>query len=635
MNLSIISIDIYPLAFKFSALNIYLHFADLPICMRQFIKQALASTIGSLLSLTLFSAISLTLFAAIIGAIINSANNSGTVAVRDRSILTIDLSRSIVDLNNGKSLQDAIAGEVNRTTELKAALNAINAAAKDKRIVAIYLDGSKGNQLSSTGFATLKEVRTALSRFRATGKQVIAYNVDMDKRDYYLSSVANRVLINPMGSVDINGFRSETMFFKNAFTKYGIGVEIVRVGKYKSFGETWSLDKFSAPARQETQQLLNNLWGDFKTVIGDSRQLTPATIQKIADERGNLTASQSIKNKLVDRTAYPDEVLTELKKISAEDEEDKTSFRRVSINDYADVVSNDEKSSSRKIAVVYAQGNIVNGEGGPGQIGGDSFAHQLHELRSDKDVKAVVLRVNSPGGSATASDIIQREIRLLQKEKPVIVSMGDVAASGGYWISTYSNKIFAQSNTITGSIGVIGINFNYQKLANSNGITWDVVKTSKLADSNTIARPRTPQELAISQQMVDNIYDDFLNKVSESRKLPKPKVAEIAQGRVWSGVDAKRIGLVDEIGGLNEAIASAAQIAKLDQDWELEEYPVVEGWEEKLLKQFTGGDSVHLQQSQDPLTTELLKVKSELSILKSFNDPRGVYVRLPFNFKLD
>jgi protease-4 len=291
MNLSIISIDTDPLAFKFSALNIYLHFADLPICMRQFIKQALASTVGSLLSLTLFSAISLTLFAAIIGAIINSANNSGTVTVRDRSILTIDLSRSIVDLNNGKSLQDAIAGEVNRTTELK---DALNAAAKDKRIVAIYLDGSKGNQLSSTGFATLKEVRTALSRFRATGKQVIAYNVDMDKRDYYLSSVANRVLINPMGSVDINGFRSETMFFKNAFTKYGIGVEIVRVGKYKSFGETWSLDKFSPPARQETQQLLNNLWGDFKTVIGDSRQLTPSVIQKIADERGTLTASQSI-----------------------------------------------------------------------------------------------------------------------------------------------------------------------------------------------------------------------------------------------------------------------------------------------------------------------------------------------------
>ncbi len=604
--------------------------------MRQFIKQALASTVGSFLSLTLFSAISLTLFAAIIGVIINSATSgNGSVAVRDRSILTIDLSRSIMDLDPGKTLQDAIAGEVNRTTELKSALNAIDAAAKDKRIVAIYLDGSKGNQLSSTGFATLKEVRNALSKFRATGKKIIAYNVDMDKRDYYLSSVANDIIINPMGSVDINGFRSETMFFKNAFSKYGIGVEIVRVGKYKSFGETWSLDKFSPAARQETQQLLNHLWGDFKTVIGNSRQLTPASIQNIADERGTLTAAQSIKNKLVDRTAYPDEILTKLKKMSAEDEEDKTSFRGVSLNNYADVVSNNEKSSSRKIAVIYAQGNIVNGDGGPGQIGGDNLARQLRELRSDKDVKAVVLRVNSPGGSAVASDIIQREVRLLQKDKPVVVSMGDVAASGGYWISTYSNKIFAESNTITGSIGVIGINFNYQKLANSNGITWDVIKTSKLADSNTIARPRTPQELAISQQMVDNIYDDFLNKVSESRKLPKQKVAEIAQGRVWSGADAKRIGLVDDIGGLNDAIAYAAKVAKLDRDWQLEEYPAVETWEEKLLKQFMGRQDVRGQQAQDPLTTELLKVKSELSSLKSFNDPRGIYVRLPFNFKLD
>jgi protease IV len=604
--------------------------------MRQFLKQALASTVGSLLSLTLFSAISLTLFTAIIGAVIHNATTNNEIAtVPDKSILTIDLSRSIVDLDPGKTLQEAIAGEANHVTELKSVLNAIESAAKDKRIVAIYLDGSSGKQISSTGFATLKEVRMALEKFRATGKKIIAYNIDMDKRDYYLSSVATQIFINPMGSVDINGFRSETMFFKNAFDKYGIGVEVVRVGKYKSFGETWSLDKFSPAARQETQQLLNNLWGDFKISIGTSRKLAPDSIQKIADDRGILTAPQSIKNKLVDRTAYPDEILAELRKISGIDSEDLTSFRKVTIDDYAEVANKTQKSSSRKIAVLYAQGNIVNGEGGPGQIGGDSLAHQLQELRVDKDVKAVVLRVNSPGGSALASDIIQREVRLLQKEKPVVISMGDVAASGGYWISTYSNKIFAESNTITGSIGVIGINFNYQKLANNNGITWDVVKTSKLADSSTVARPRTPQELAISQQMVNDIYDDFLNKVSESRKLPKQKVAEIAQGRVWSGVDAKKIGLVDDIGGLNDAIAYAAQVAKLDRDWELEEYPVVEGWEEKLLKQFVGSKEVHLIQSQDPLSTELLKVKTELSILKSFNDPHGVYVRLPFNFKLD
>ena len=602
--------------------------------MRQFLKQALASTVGSLLGLTLFSAVSIAIVSVTIGAIIQSATNSNdTVKVPDKSILTIDLSRSIVDLNPGKTLQEAIAGEANRVIELKSVLNSIDAATKDKRILAIYLDGSSG-KLSSTGFATLKEVRTALERFRATGKKIIAYNIDLDKRDYYLSSVANQIFINPMGSVDINGFRSETMFFKNAFDKYGIGVEVVRVGKYKSFGETWSLDKFSPAARQETQQLLNNLWGEFKTSVGSSRQLTPESIQKMADERGMFTATQSIKNKLVDRTAYPDEILIELQKISGADKEDKTSFRRIDIEDYAEV-ANQKKSSSRKIGVIYAQGSIVSGEGSPGQIGGDSLARQLRELRLDKDIKAVVLRVNSPGGSALASDIIQREVRLLHKQKPVVISMGDVAASGGYWISTYSNKIFAESNTITGSIGVIGINFNYQKLANKNGITWDVIKTSKLADGKTLARPRTPQELAISQQMVDDIYDDFLNKVSESRKLPKQKVAEIAQGRVWSGIDAKKIGLVDDIGGLNDAIAYAAQTAKLDKDWELEEYPASEGWEEKLIKQFAGSKEVRSLQTQDPLSTELLKVKSELSILKNFNDPHGVYVRLPFNFNLD
>ncbi len=603
--------------------------------MRQFIKQALASTIGSLLGLSLFSAVSLTLVTITIGSLIQSATDNETVKVLDKSILTIDLSRSIVDLNPGKSFQEAIAGESSPVTELKLVLDAIDAATKDKRIVAIYLDGSSGKRMSNTGFATLKEVRAALERFRATGKQIIAYNINMDKRDYYLSSVADRIFINPMGSVDVNGFRSETMFFKNAFDKYGIGVEVVRVGKYKSFGETWSLDKFSPAARQETQQLLNNLWGDFKTSIGSSRKLTPDTIQKIADDRGMLTAAQAIQNKLVDRTAYPDEILAELQKISGVDEQDKTSFRKMTIDDYAAVASKNLTNSSQKIAVIYAQGNIVSGEGLPGQIGGDSLARQVRELRLDQDVKAVVLRVNSPGGSALASDIIQREVRLLHKEKPVIISMGDVAASGGYWISTYSNKIFAESNTITGSIGVIGINFNYQKLANKNGITWDVVKTSKLADSTTLTRPRTPQELAISQQMVDDVYDNFLNKVSESRKLSKQKVAEIAQGRVWSGIDAKKVGLVDDIGGLNDAIAYAAQTAKLGKDWELEEYPVVENWEEKLLKQFAGSQEIRSLQSQDPLTTELLKVKAELSVIKSFNDPHDIYVRLPFNFKLD
>lgn len=604
--------------------------------MRQFIKQTLASTVGTLISLTLFSVISLSLFTLIIGAIVDGATNKNeTVAVADKSILTIDLSNPIVDLDPGQSLQQAISGDINSSIELKAVLDAIDAAAKDKRIAAIYLDGSGSKVSGGGGFARLKEVRSALVQFRATGKKIIAYDIDIDKRSYYLSSVADRIFINPMGSVDVNGFRSEMMFFKNAFDKYGIGVEVVRVGKYKSFGETWSLNKFSPEARQESQELLDNLWNDFKTVVGGSRSISPDGFQKIADEQGTLTSAQAIRNKLVDRAAYPDEIITELQKISGADEKDETNFRRVSLEDYANIAGEKQPTSQRKVAVLYAEGNIVSGEGGQGQIGGDSLARQIRELRLDEDIKAVVLRVNSPGGSALASDIIQREVRLLQEEKPVVVSMGDVAASGGYWISTYADRIFAESNTITGSIGVIGINFNYQKLANNNGLTWDVVKTSKLADSSTIARPRTPQELAISQQMVNDIYDEFLNKVAESRNLPKEKVNEIAQGRVWSGINAKKIGLVDDIGGLNDAIVYAAKTAKLDKDWELEQYPVVEGWEGKLIKQLVGARGTKVAQTQDPLTTELEKVKSELNILRSFNDPRGVYVRLPFNFKLE
>ena len=413
--------------------------------MRQFLKQALASTVGSLLGLTLFSAVSIAVVSVTIGVLIQSATESNsTIKISDKSILKIDLSQSIVDINPGKTLQETIAGEATNVIELKSVLNSIDAATTDKRILAIYLDGSNG-KLSTTGFATLKEVRTALERFRASGKKIIAYNIDMDKRDYYLSSVADRIFINPMGSVDINGFRSETMFFKNAFDKYGIGVEVVRVGKYKSFGETWSLAKFSPAARQETQQLLNNLWGDFKTSVGSSRQLTPESIQKMSDDRGMFTAAQSIKNKLVDRVAYPDQMSVELKKISGADEENKTSFRHIDLENYAELANKKQHNSSQKIAVIYAQGSIVSGEGGAGQIGGDSLARQLRELRTDKEVKAVVLRVNSPGGSALASDIIQREVRLLHKEKPVVISMGDVAASGGYWISTYSNKIFAQA----------------------------------------------------------------------------------------------------------------------------------------------------------------------------------------------
>jgi protease-4 len=279
----------------------------------------------------------------------------------------------------------------------------------------------------------------------------------------------------------------------------------------------------------------------------------------------------------------------------------------------------------------------VDGQGGVGEVGGDRIARQLRQLRQDKNVKAVVLRVNSPGGSATASEIIQREMILLSREakKPVVVSMGSLAASGGYWISTYSDRIFAEPTTITGSIGVFGILPNVQTLANNNGVTWDVVKTGRYADTMTISRPKTEQELAIIQGIVDRIYDQFVTKVAESRKLPKAKVTEIAQGRVWSGVQAKKLGLVDELGGLEAAIRDAAKRAKLGDDWRIEEYPKTRSLEERLLERLAGGAMIRQPAPTDPLTKELKKVHQDLAILRSLNDPLGAYARLPFNLRVD
>jgi protease-4 len=285
--------------------------------------------------------------------------------------------------------------------------------------------------------------------------------------------------------------------------------------------------------------------------------------------------------------------------------------------------------------VLYAEGEIVNGQGGVQQVGGDSFARQLRQLRQDEDVKAVVLRINSPGGSVVGSDVIQREVRLTREKKPVIVSMGDYAASGGYWIATSADRIFAEPNTITGSIGVFGLQFNVQKLANNNGISWDVVKTARYADSTTVSRPKSPQELAIAQKSVNQIYNQFLNKVAESRKLPKQKVAQIAQGRVWSGQDAKQLGLVDELGGMEEAIDYAAKQAKLGKDWELQEYPKVRSLEQRILQKLTSDNSARTEQLPVPLKAEFLKLQTDLSILQSMNDPRGIYARLPFNWRLD
>jgi protease IV len=343
---------------------------------------------------------------------------------------------------------------------------------------------------------------------------------------------------------------------------------------------------------------------------------------------------------VVDQLVYNDQMLDELKKITGEDKESK-SFKQISLANYIETVDMNAGKSGDRVAVIYASGEIVNGQGGPGAIGGDSLSRQLRKIRQDDDIKAVVLRVNSPGGSATASDIIQRELILTKKVKPIVVSMGGVAASGGYWIATYGSKILAEPNTITGSIGVYGLQPNFQKVANANGITWDAVKTGKFADSMTISRPKNKEEIAVIQRTIGEIYDQFISKVSESRKLDKAKVAEIAQGRVWSGIEAKKLGLVDEIGGLEQSIAAAAGLAKLGDNWQVQEYPEVQSIEARFLRSLFGNSRFQSffqaeaqPQAQDVFSTELKHLQTDFNSLRALNDPRGIYMRMPENLRI-
>ncbi|MTJ06456.1 MULTISPECIES: signal peptide peptidase SppA [unclassified Anabaena] len=604
--------------------------------MTNFFKQTLASLIGSLLGLMIFSGVSTVGFLVLLIAITSS--QSTAPVVKNKSMLVFDLSMKITDSepSSGQLLQKTLSGVDENNITLRQVVETIDKAGRDQRIVGIYINGTDA---SPVGYASSKEIRQALEKFRKTGKKIIAYSTNWSEKEYYLSSVANQIVVNPMGVMEMNGLSSQPMFLTGAFQKYGIGVQIVRVGKFKGAVEPLILNQLSPENRQQTQKLLDDIWGEWRTSVGTSRNIQPQKLQAIANNQAILEATQAKSNGLVDKIAYQDEVLADLKKLTGKKETDST-FTKISLSDYAEVPGKNSESDN-KIAIVYAEGEIVNGSGDSGEVGGDRFATIFTKIRQNDQIKSVVLRINSPGGSATAAEIMQREIKLTRQVKPVIVSMGDMAASGGYWIASDSNRIFAQANTITGSIGVFGVLFNGQKLANNNGITWDSVKTSQFADQQTISRPKSPQELAVYQRSVDRIYNLFLQKVSQGRKLPTAKVAEIAQGRVWSGTAAKQIGLVDEIGGLNVAIEYAAKQAKLGNDWELEEYPQVRTFGERFFGKQLEEAKAKLGIETTPtkpnnlLINELGKFQQEISILQTMNDPNGVYTRLPFNFKIE
>ncbi len=564
------------------------------------------------------------------------AGDENEVNIKDKTVLIFKMNSNITEAQQEEDpfggLERELTGQgSSNSLSMTQIIQGLDKAAKDDRISALYLEGNLVSENYGSGSAALLEIRQALGRFKAK-KPIYAYNTGWSKSDLMLVAGASHLYLDPMGAVDMTGLVAEPMFYGDAFKKYGIEVQVTRVGKYKAAVEPFITNKMSDANREQISKMLSDIWSEWKLVIGSDRKLQPEQIQAIADQKGFLLASEAKSVGIIDEIKNYDEVLNELKKLTGKKESDKT-FNQVSLQSYLDVDVEDAapRESKNRIAIVFAEGEIVDGNGSSTQIGGNSLSRQLRRLRMDPAVKAVVLRVNSPGGSAVASDLIQREIILIQKEKPVVVSMGYVAASGGYWISAYSNRIFAEPNTITGSIGVFGLLPNVKRLANSVGITWDSVQTSKLGAMQTLSRPKTEAELARIQTSVDMIYSEFIRKVSEGRRLKPEFVNEIAQGRIWSGKEAIKLGLVDELGGLGQAIDHAVLISKLGDDYQIDYPQPPKGGFNKIFES--------LGKKEEPMGTgnfsEIARqIKNQINWLNALNDPNDIYARVPFDLNL-
>ncbi|WP_346290746.1 signal peptide peptidase SppA [Sphaerothrix gracilis] len=597
--------------------------------MRDFLKYAAASAVGAFVSLVAliillgFGAVGLFTF------VVATASRDTEPQVEDKSLLVFDLS---IDITNSIPptgpeivIEEALYGDLGQAVSLQTVLATLDQAANDDRIVGLLLQGN-----TFEGLSTLREVREGLARFKATGKPIFAYEMGWAERDYYLVSVADSLILNPAGILELNGFSAETQFLAGALQKYGVGVQVLRAGRYKSAVEPFIRTESSPEEREQTQALLTDLWQEFLTVAAAERSLTPQQLQQIADTGGLLMADEALQAGLVDEIAYFDEVLADLRDLTESDADVLEDFPQVELTEYGEIAAlASDNDSDNTVAVVYAEGEIVGGESAPGLIGSETLTRLLRELRQDEGVKAIVLRINSPGGGATASELITREVELAGEVKPLMVSMGDLAASGGYMMAAPGDKIFATPTTITGSIGVFGLLLNLKEIANENGITWDVVKTAEFADIGTIARPQSPQELALQQDIVNTLYSRFLTIVSESRDMTTAEVDQVAQGRVWSGTDAAAVGLVDEIGGLDDAIAAAASAAELE-DWIVEEYPQPRTLEEQIFESLFGRIISRLPAAQDPLTQEVYALRDRLRTLGLLGDPRGFYTRIPF-----
>ncbi|MEI8006294.1 MAG: signal peptide peptidase SppA [Bacteroidota bacterium] len=520
--------------------------------MKQFFKFMFASMLGTFLVIVLLFLISLGIVAGIV-----AATSNDEVVIDKNTVLVFKMDKPLADRSPKMPVFGMYGTE--KYSGLNDILQNLKKAKTDKNITGIYLDLS----IVQASMASVEEIRDGLLDFKKSGKFIWAYSEGFDQKAYYLVSVADKIFLTPQGIVFFKGLSANVMFLKGALEKLDIKVQVIRHGKFKAATEPLFLDKMSPENRKQTTELINSLWNKMISGISESRGISKDDLNRIADSLKLSKASEALKYKFIDQIAYKDEFLKELRSKLGIGE--KAKIRTVTMDKYTDVADREKKSSSKeRIAIIYAQGSIGSGEGDDQDIGSDRISRAIRKAREDDNVKAIVLRINSGGGDGLASDIIWREVSLAARVKPVVASFGDVAASGGYYIACASTKILAEPNTITGSIGVFGLIPNFEGLMkNKLGITFDEASTNKNSGFIPVQRALTPFESAVIQKEIEDFYDTFITKVSDGRKLSKAQVDSIGQGRVWSGTDAKKIGLIDDFGGLEKAIATAADLAKL------------------------------------------------------------------------
>ncbi|WP_022823899.1 signal peptide peptidase SppA [Hymenobacter norwichensis] len=585
--------------------------------MRQFFKYVLATITG----LALFAVLGIVVLVVFIAALASSDSKEVTVA--SDSVLELKLDKPIAERESRNSFGAMFSNQADDIglDQLKAT---IRRAKTDADIKGIFLNV----ELVQGGMASLEEVRDALLDFKKSGKFIVAYADAASEKSYYLTSLANRIYLNPQGTLEFNGLSSETMYYKNLFAKAGIEPQIFRVGSFKSAVEPFFRENMSDSARLQTTSFLNSI-NDFTIGhVAEARKISPARLKVISDSMLVHNADDAKRLGLVTHLGYYDQALDYMKGKLGVEKDDKLSL--VSLSDYSQTDEEEGSTSGNRIAVIYADGDIVTGKGSDDNIGSTKFAEAIRKARLDDKVKAVVLRVNSPGGSSLASDIIYREVLLTKKVKPIVCSMSDVAASGGYFIAMGCDTIVAHPNTITGSIGVFGVLPNIEPLLRDKlGITTDRVTTGKFSDFPTVTRALTPFEKAQFQDEINRIYADFTSKAAQGRHMPVEKLRGYASGRVWSGSEAKARGLVDVLGSFDDALRIAARRAKLKEG----EYRI-----QKLPRQRTFAESIFSGFGEE---AKMRMVREEMGPMypvyqqyKKLSEMKGAQMRMPFELNI-